>query len=133
MIIIDTHVLIWLAEGNALLGAEALFCIDEALVDGRLAVSAISFWETAMLVAKKRVQLQLDLDDWRKDLLEKGLQEIPVHGGIALLAGKLQDFHGDQADRMIVATALRKAATLITADQKILAWRKPPRTLDARR
>jgi PIN domain nuclease of toxin-antitoxin system len=132
MILIDTHVLIWLDEGAGSLGVKSLAIIDQAMQEGKLTISAISFWEVAMLVQKKRVQIKMDLEAWRLNLLEQGLIEIPIHGTIALRAGQLRDFHGDPADRIIVATALESSATLITADEKILTWTKPLRTFDAR-
>lgn len=132
MILIDTHVLIWLDEGSGSLGEKSRVLIDQALQEGKLTISAISFWEIAMLVQKKRVQIKMNLEAWRRNLLEQGLIEIPIHGTIALLAGQLRDFHGDPADRIIVATALESSATLITADEKILTWAKPLRTFDAR-
>jgi PIN domain nuclease of toxin-antitoxin system len=132
MILIDTHVLIWLDEGTGNLGEKSRVLIDQAMQEGKLTVSAISFWEIAMLVQKKRVQIKMDLAAWRLNLLEQGLIEIPIHGTIALSAGQLRDFHGDPADRIIVATAMENPATLITADEKILNWAKPLRTFDAR-
>lgn len=123
MILLDTHVLVWLDEGGPRLGKRALQRVDEEFGAGNLAVSAISFWEISMLIQKGRLEMRLELDVWRKELLEKGLCEIPLDGAIAIRAGGLQDFHGDPADRLIVATALQASSTLMTADQKILAWK----------
>ena len=53
MIILDTHALIWLDEGNPRLGQRALEQIDDALKDSRLYISTISYWEAAMLNVKK--------------------------------------------------------------------------------
>jgi len=52
------------------------------------------------------------------------LLEIPLQGSTALRTGQLQAFHGDPADRMIVATALENSAILVTADKKIFDWDK---------
>ena len=68
---------------------------------------------------------------WRRDLLNLGLIEIPVDGGIATRAGLLTDMHGDPADRIIVATTL-EGHQLVTADGKILQWPGPLSKLDAR-
>ena len=122
MLICDTHVLVWLDEGNSRLGANALQAMNKALAKGQLAVATISFWEIAMLVEKQRLDIRIELDIWRLELLQTGLLEIPLQGSTALRAGQLQAFHGDPADRMIVATALENSATLITADRKILGW-----------
>jgi PIN domain nuclease of toxin-antitoxin system len=98
MLVLDTHVLVWLDEGNPRLGTNAL---------------------------------QIELDVWRIELLQNGLLEIPLQGSTALRAGQLQAFHGDPADRMIVATALENSAILVTADKKILDWDKLHQKIDA--
>jgi PIN domain nuclease of toxin-antitoxin system len=131
MQLLDTHVLVWLDEGSPRLGAKPLQTIDRALASGQLGVASISFWEIAMLVRKRRLDIRIELDVWRLELLQNGLLEIPLQGSTALRAGQLQNFHGDPADRMIVATAIEHSATLVTADQKILDWGKLHQKIDA--
>ena len=130
MILFDTHVLIWLRFGDRRLGPRARGACDRALRDGAAAVSAISFWEVGMQVRKRRLDLLVDPDVWRRDLLDQGLIEIPVDGGIASRAGRLAKIHGDPADRIIVATAL-EGHRLMTADRQILEWSGPLSCLDA--
>ena len=74
-----------------------------------------------MRVRKGQLDLRFDLDAWRRDMLDQGLIEIPVDGGIAVRAGLLPDLTGDPADRLIVATAL-EGHRLVTADRRILDW-----------
>jgi len=62
MILIDTHVLVWLESGSNRLGKESLAVIDKALCDGVLAVSAVTFWEIAMLIEKKRLIPEIEPD-----------------------------------------------------------------------
>ncbi|MBU4319002.1 MAG: type II toxin-antitoxin system VapC family toxin [Proteobacteria bacterium] len=131
MILLDTHVLIWLDEGSPRLGKNALQQINKEFEGGVIAVSAISFWEISMLVQKQRLEIQLPLDDWRGELIQSGIQEIPVDGSIAICAGGLQNFHDDPADRLIVSTALKFESTLVTADQKILSWKDLKLRVDA--
>jgi len=132
MLILDTHVLIWLAEGNSRLGKSALKCIDQSLADDQLGVGTISFWETAMLVEKGRLTIKTDLGIWRTELLGAGLIEIPLRGTTAIRAAQLEHFHGDPADRMIMATAIENSASLVTADEKILSWDGFDHAIDAR-
>lgn len=42
---------------------------------------------------------------------------------------RLPDFHGDPADRIIVATAITLGIPLITADEKIIRWNEAQRML----
>ncbi len=131
MIVLDTHTLIWLDTGNQLLGNNSLKSIDQALADNALTVSAITFWEVAMLASKGRLTLDLPIEIWRKQLIEKGLVELPMDGNIGIKAAELEEFHGDPSDRIIVATALSTGSLLVTADKKILAWNGLSQKLNA--
>ncbi len=133
MILLDTHALVWLDEGNKRLGQNSLSMIDQALQSKELYVSSISFWEVAMLVKKGRLEMQISIELWRKNLLKNGLQELSLTGDIAVHSALLDDFHGDPADRMIVATAIQATAKLCTADEKILAWKSKLLRFDARK
>jgi PIN domain nuclease of toxin-antitoxin system len=85
-------------------------------------VSAVSFWEVAMLIAKGRLRSIKSALDLRDIVLNAGINEIPLTGNIAVLAGTLDGLHGDPADRFIVATAITFDATLMTADATLLHW-----------
>ena len=132
MIVLDTHVLVWLAEGSPKLGKKSRLLMDEALKAEALFVSVISFWEVAMLVEKRRLDMQMSVDAWRKSLIENGLKEVDLTGDMAIYSAQLNNFHGDPADRMIVSTAISLTATLCTADEKILSWDQSLMRLDAR-
>ncbi len=121
MILLDTHVLVWLLSDDRRIGKQAREAIDSSWARGEAAVSAITFWEVAMLQGKGRLSLLADIGAWRASLLEEGLIEIAVDGEVGIRAGLLQDLRGDPADRLIVATAL-EGHQLVTADQQLLEW-----------
>jgi PIN domain nuclease of toxin-antitoxin system len=129
---VDTHAFIWLDQDHPSLGPEARKPADVALQQGRLGVSAISFWEITMLIAKGRINLALPSTAWRRDPLSLGLVEIPVDGAIGIASAQL-DLHGDPADWIIAATAQMKGAVLLTADQPLLQWNNALVRCDARR
>jgi len=133
MILLDSHILVWLDAGNRRLGLKARKTIDQALKESTLTVSAITFWEIAMLVDKGRLKLDIAPEVWRSDLIDKGLIEIPLSGEVGIMAAQLSQFHGDPADRMIVATAMVTDSSLITADGKILGWHGLGETIDGSR
>ena len=130
MILLDTHVLIWLRAGDSKLGSRARDEIDRAWNSGELAVSAISFWEIAMLNSRGRISLAEDVFAWRRRQLEQGMMEIAVDGEIGVRAASLEKFHPDPADRIIVASAL-SGHRLVTADLRILDWPGPLNRLSA--
>ena len=55
MILLDTHVAIWMIGDERMLGAQSRKIIRSAREENKLAISAISFWEIALLVAKDRL------------------------------------------------------------------------------
>ena len=132
MILLDTHVLVWLDQDNPKLGPKCRTAIDDALAEDDLAVSAISFWEVAMLVAKQRLAIAMALNQWRRDLIAGGIRELPLDGRVGLLAADLE-LHRDPADRFVAATATINEATLATADQRLLRWQANVERLDATR
>ncbi|MCU0306124.1 MAG: type II toxin-antitoxin system VapC family toxin [Thermoanaerobaculales bacterium] len=130
--LLDTHVLVWLTEGRPELGPEARAAIDGALVDDAVLVSAISFWEIAMLARKGRLALIQPPSAYRRDVLALGIGELPVTGEIGIEAVRLELDHPDPADRLIIATAALARQVLVTADHRVLDWDGPLRRLDAR-
>lgn len=121
-VLLDTHALVWLLEGNQRLGHNARQLADTAVRESTLQVSAMTFWEVAMLTRRRRLVLAQPIASWRQKALELGVAEIPVSGDIGILSTELEDFPADPADRIITATALVRGAMLITADASILGW-----------
>jgi PIN domain nuclease of toxin-antitoxin system len=134
----DTHAWVWSAEGNVdQLGPQARAAILESEARGALLVSAISIWEVAMLHAKGRLQLTLDLERWvERALAAPGTRLVPLEPEIAIHSAQLPgSFHGDPADRILVATARILGAQLLTRDQQILRYARAGhlRVMDAAR
>jgi len=130
VILLDTHAAIWFTTDSGL-GKRSQVIADEALANDRLAISAISFWEVSMLVAKRRLRSLDSASELRKKVLDSGINEVPLTGDIAIVAGNLEGLHGDPADRFIVATAITHDATLMTADESLLEWRHKLRRQNA--
>ena len=128
----DTHVLVWLLEGDDNLGKQAKDLIEGAAKEDALLVSAMTFWEVAMLARRGRLVLAESVALWRQKAVGLGIIEIPVSGDIGILSTELENFQSDPADRIIIATAAVQGATLITADAAILKWINPLGRHDAR-
>ena len=131
MILLDTHVAIWIATNTPALGKKSRALAFAALAQDQLAVSAISFWEMALLIAKGRFKSLDSAAELREQILRGGATELPLTGDIALRAVELGNLPGDPADRFIVATAIVHGATLMTADERLLKWRHNLKRVDA--
>ena len=130
--LLDTNALLWLAKDDSRLGRKAVRLADRALANDSLAVSAITFWEVSTLFQRGRLDLFQPIEAWRKGLLALGLFEIPVTGDIGIEAATYSESLRDPADRIIVATAAREGALLLTSDERILEWKGSLRRQDAR-
>jgi PIN domain nuclease of toxin-antitoxin system len=106
--------------------------IDKALPDDEVFVSAISFWEVAMFVERGRLDLDMNVTAFRTLALRHGIHEEALDGEIGIAAAELSDAHADPADRLLVATAVLRGLTLLTADHTLLKWKvRGFRTQDA--
>lgn len=126
MIVLDTHTWLWWVSNPELLSAKAQKNIDAAVTQGRVFISSISAWEVAMLAAKGRLELTIEVPDWiAKSEALPFVEFVPVDNMIALksvaLPGKL---HTAQADRIIIATTLVLGGKLVTKDEKIRNYPK---------
>jgi len=122
MIVLDTHTLVWWANGDdAQLSPDARKAIKAHTGEGDIAISSISAWEIAMLVERGRLALSMSVSQWLETIGKIAqIRFIPIDNRIAIASTQLPgEFHKDPADRMIVATSRGLSAPLITADQRI--------------
>ena len=137
-LILDTGVLLWMSQGSEHLGPRTRAMIEAADQGGSLSFSTISMLEIARLHWDGRIDLHRAPELWHRELIDRGVREIPVTSEVALLAASLENragFHADPADQLIVATAVVARRQLVTPDRKILRWatqRTEPSCLDAR-
>ena len=124
MIVVDTHVLVWLVADDARLGDEARAAISAAATDGGVLVCAITPWEIAMLAHKSRLLLGREIGAWIEAALAlPGIRLVPIAPTIAVDSVRLPGtLHPDPADRLIIATARHAGVALLTADRVILAY-----------
>jgi PIN domain nuclease of toxin-antitoxin system len=123
VILLDTHVALWFVAGSSSIGRQSRRIVRQAVANSQLVVSAVSFWEIALLIAKRRLRSVDSAEQMRHLVLSAGATELPLTGESAILAGELEGLHGDPADRFIAATAIVHDATLVTADDRLLRWR----------
>lgn len=124
-LLLDTHVWIWLMEGaTEEISRPALDAVQRASARGGLLVSAISVWEVALLEAKGRVRFSTPVEEWvRRGLAAPGVRMAELSPETLVESTRLPgEPHGDPADRMLIATARRTGAALVTRDTAILAY-----------
>ena len=126
MILLDTHALVWWVADAARLSVRAKRAIRSALREGHVIASAISLFEIATAIRRRRLALAVPPEQWLADIrLLPELRFEPVSAEIAEVAGSFDEaFPGDPADRIIAATAIALGLNLVTADRRL---RRAPR------
>ena len=123
MILLDTHVLVWLAADTGRLSRKAAAAIRRALAFGGIAVASISLWELAMLFARGRLRGPGSVETSIRAIVDGtgvGIREIT--SDVAALATQFPpEFPADPADRLIAASARAEGLPLVTSDQRIRA------------
>lgn len=126
-VLLDTHALVWWQADVDRLSPKAARSIESAT---RILVSPISFWELTMLVEKGRIGLDRPTNVWVVDFLATERVAVSeLTPSVAIGAGELTGFHGDPADRLIVATAKSLRVPLVSKDDKIRSYSKSDRGL----
>lgn len=120
-VLLDTHVWIWVSiEHKTPLSGKARSLLRQA---GKKWISAISCWELAKLVEKKRIAFSIPLVTWmRRSLNELSINIADLSPEIAVESTQLSGFHNDPADQIIVATSRVLGLPLLTSDRRILGY-----------
>ena len=122
-LLLDTHLLLWLAATPKKLGKKALALIEDA--DNELFFSAASIWEIAIKQGLGRADFVVDAHLLRRGLLDNGYQELPIQSVHAVAVNALPDIHKDPFDRMLIAQATVEGFVLLTADVTVAQYPGP--------
>jgi PIN domain nuclease of toxin-antitoxin system len=124
VLLIDTHIWIWLVEGVDRLPHRLVTTLHSAAEDGGLWVHPISAWEVAMLSRKGRLKLGYPVRHWIARAINlPGIAAVPITPEMAGDAALLEaPGLTDPADRWLVAAAWTQGMTLVTMDREILRF-----------
>lgn len=119
MILLDTHIVIWLAFEPDRLSKCAKEAIRAARVQDGLAIAAITLMGLAWLAENGRVETKLGVESFVRRCASK-MTVLPITPEIAARAASLPEpYPSDFRDRLIGATALVEGIQLVTHDKQI--------------
>ena len=119
MILLDTHVLLWMASDPKRLSRKAREAIRNARQNTGVAVATITLWELAWLAQNGRIQILSSVESFVRETVARVILR-PMTPEIAAVAVRLPaGYPKDPADRLIGSTAIVEGMPLVTADQQI--------------
>ena len=122
-VLLDTHIWIWWLLGCERLSIAHRRALDRLAEGGGCYLSAMSLWEAQMLHSKGRLSLDRLFSAWLRQAAAPGVVALPpLDVDVVLALDQLpQSFHGDPADRLIVATAQSHGLPIATHVRAIQA------------
>lgn len=122
-LLLDTHILIWLAGQPEKLPIRARALIEDTGND--VSFSVVSLWEIAIKNGLGREDFRIDPAAFHRALIDNGYGELALTGAHAVAVGVLPPLHKDPFDRMLVAQATVDGITLVTADPLVARYPGP--------
>ena len=114
VILLDTHVLVWLWTGDPRIGEHGRKMLSS--MDQRVRVSIASIRELAIKRSIGKLDLSIDPRELVASLPEFGFDLLGITTGHALALTSLPLHHRDPFDRMLIAQAKHEGMHLLTAD-----------------
>jgi len=119
VILLDTHVLIWMSSDPGRLSTKARHQIVEARRNTGLAIASITLWELAWLAENQRVLYPGSVEAFVRETVSRVAVKA-LSPEIAAVAAHMPDsYPKDPSDRLIGSTAIVSGMPLVTADEKI--------------
>lgn len=119
MILLDTHVLIWMSSDPARLSSKARERIIDARRNTGLAVASITLWELAWLAEQQRVLYSGSVESFVRETISRVAIKSMSPEIVAVAAHLPDSYPKDPSDRLIGSTAIVEGMALVTADEKI--------------
>jgi PIN domain nuclease of toxin-antitoxin system len=122
-LLLDTHLLLWAAQGIEHLSLDARTLMSKP--ENELFFSVASLWEIVIKCGLGREDFKVDPRVLRRSLLDNEYRELPILSEHAVAIGALPPIHKDPFDRLLVAQAIVEGITLLTADMQVAQYPGP--------
>ncbi len=114
-LLLDTHIFIWLIDGNPKLSQTARQAIEDE--SNTLHLSIVSLWEITIKTSLGKLELAIPLEQiFINFILPSGIEILPIHLPHLLILQTLPFHHRDPFDRLLISQAKSEILTLVSED-----------------
>lgn len=126
-LLLDTHILLWLADKPERLPISVLDLLKEPTTE--LVFSVVNIWEVGIKFSLGKPAFQVDPSMLLLRCRSEKLTELPVLAEHSLQVPRLPLIHRDPFDRILIAQAIVEGLTFLTADTQLGAYADPVRLI----
>jgi PIN domain nuclease of toxin-antitoxin system len=120
-LLLDTHAFIWFINGDKKLSSKVNKAVTN--IKNTCFISIASIWEIAIKYANGKLELESDFDAIAGFLADNEIQILPIDFEHVQQLLKLEDFHRDPFDRVIIAQAMTEGLTIATKDEQFVNYK----------
>jgi PIN domain nuclease of toxin-antitoxin system len=122
--LIDTHVVIWMAEDSEKLPPKMKKILEDE--ENKIYLCTISLWEIAIKMNLGKLDLGVRLDEFFINIEQRDFSILHIENDYLNALSDLPYIHKDPFDRLLISTALTENLTIMTIDENIqqydVAW-----------
>ena len=122
-LLLDTHILLWAADGSDQLPAEARRLLNDPV--NELFFSPASLWEVVIKNGLGRADFKVDPHLLRRGLMDNSYHELAITSAHTVAIEGLPEIHKDPFDRILVAQATTEGMVLVTSDAVVAQYPGP--------
>jgi PIN domain nuclease of toxin-antitoxin system len=113
-LLIDTQSFIWFCEADDKLPIPIRTVMEDTR--NSLAISIASLWEITIKISLQKLKLSGNIETMITKALANGFEILPIEPAHLITLAKLDFFHKDPFDRIIIAQAITESIGLISSD-----------------
>ena len=119
-VLLDTHIFLWLNQNTENIPTRVLaFCEN---TDNILYFSPVSAWEIQIKHQLGKLELTVPLSEMIETQQQNGLMLLPISLAHIYALDRLENYHQDLFDRLLIAQSIVESMPLVTVDKKVIAY-----------
>ena len=118
--LIDTHTLLWYLDGHPALPRNVAIALDKS---DKIVVSIVSLWEITIKSSLGKIELSISLEEIYNSLSAGNkFSVLDISFDHLISLSKLNHYHNDPFDRLLIAQAISENLTIVSADRHFSAY-----------